>query len=154
MNCQTIPSNLIPAVYLNQAGVDYARLVPTHPMEKSEWDDALGTCRHVVADLIYDGKWPDPLPPPPDTTPEVGEPDVNGGQTRSEQVVSDDFANFWTSLPASAHVAATATAVHTLQSCLQSRILRRLYPNYWASTPGSLALDAQREQERWNLARP
>ena len=148
-----LSQSLRPAAYLKQAEADYARLVPTHPMEASEWQDGLAVCRELAADLIYAGKWPEQAALP-DILPEVGEPLANGGLTRSEQLVSSDLVQFWNSLPQSGHVAPMATAIHTCQSMLQSRILRRMFPDYWASTPSALNLDATAEQQRWNLAIP
>lgn len=137
-----------PAVYLQRAAADYARLVPTHPMEAQEFQDGLDACKKLASDLVYAGGWPEDVVLPP-REPKVGDPEANGGLTRSEQLVSQDLASFWTALPQSGHVAAMASAVHLCQGALQSRVLRRLYPNYWMSSPGSLQRDAQVERERW-----
>ena len=138
------------AAYWQRAADDYARLVPTHPMEAEEWHDGLAACRQLATDLVYQGQWPAQASPE-GSLPEPGEPEANGGLTRSEQQVSHDLVQFWNSLPQAGHVAAMATAVHSCQSALQSRILRRLHPDYWVSTPGSLQRDAQFEKERWGL---
>jgi len=141
-----------PAAYLQRAAQHYAQLVPTHPMEVEEWADALAACRQLTSDLIYQGQWPaQAIPEAANSKPE--EPEANGGLTKSEQLVSQDLVQFWNSLPQAGHAAALATAVHTCQSTLQSRILRRLYPDYWVSTPGSLQRDAQVERERWKSPR-
>lgn len=139
-----------PAVHLKRAAADYARLVPTHPMEAQEFRDGLDACKQLASDLAYDGNWPEDVVLPP-RDPQVGDPEANGGLTRSEQLVSQDLAQFWTALPGHSHVAAMATAVHACQGALQSRVLRRLYPTYWMSTPGSLQQDAKVERERWKL---
>lgn len=138
----------MPAAYLTRAAENYTRLVPTHPMEAAEWQDGLDACRQLAADLVFQGKWPEVTPGPP-AIPPVKEPESQGGLTRSEQLVSHDLVQFWNSLPQAGHVTAVASAVHACQSTLQSRILRRLYPDYWMSTPNSLQQDAQAERERW-----
>ncbi|MBN9418096.1 hypothetical protein ABS71_09825 [bacterium SCN 62-11] len=123
-------------IYLERAAANYAKMVPTHPMEKQEFSEALEACRELT-DQFEPTALKDLEAP--------GEPAKNGGLTRSEQLVSQDLVNFWNCLPQGGHSAAVATAVHHCQSALQSRILRRDYPNYWMSTPGSLQQDAQNE---------
>lgn len=123
-------------IYLERAAANYAKMVPTHPMEKQEFSEALESCRQLTDQFE------------PTALKELeapGEPAQNGGLTRSEQLVSQDLVNFWNCLPQGGHSAAVATAVHHCQSALQSRILRRDYPNYWMSTPGSLEQDARNE---------
>lgn len=146
-----IPAHLAPAAYLQKAATDYKSLVPTHPMEKDEWEDGLAACKTLVTNTIYGGKWPENIPAIEEEV-KVGEPQANGGLTRTEQLLSQDLVNFWNSLPQGGHIAQIATVVHTCQSTLESRILRRAYPDYWTNIPGSLAQDASAEKERWNLA--
>lgn len=129
-------------VYLDRAAANYAKMVPTHPMEKQEFREALEQCRQLTDS--FEPTQLKPLEAP-------GEPVENGGLTRSEQLVSQDLINFWNCLPHGGHSAAVATAVHHCQSALQSRILRRDYPNYWMSTPGSLEQDARNEENLYSL---
>lgn len=123
-------------IYLDRVAAHYARLVPTHPMEKQEFSEALQSCRDLTDQFQPTAQIE--LRPP-------GEPEKNGGLTGTEQLISQDLVNFWNCLPQGGHSAAVATAVHHCQSALQSRILRRAYPDYWMSTPGSLQQDAQNE---------
>ncbi len=125
-------------IYLDRAAAHYAKLVPTHPMEKQEFSAALQSCRDLTDQFQPTAEIE--LSPP-------GAPEKNGGLTRTEQLISQDLVNFWNCLPQAGHSAAVATAVHHCQSALQSRILRRAYPDYWMSTPGSLQQDARNEEK-------
>jgi len=129
-------------IYLERAAANYAKLVPTHPMEKGEFQEAIKTCEKLTDQFI-------PTAEKELTAP--GDPEKSGGLTRSEQLVSQDLVNFWNCLPQGGHSAAVATAVHNCQSALQARILRRAYPDYWVSSPGALQKDAQVESERWKV---
>ena len=127
-------------IYLERAANNYAKLVPTHPMEKAEFEEALKICQELTDKFTPTEEKDLNLP---------GEPEKSGGLTRSEQLVSQDLVNFWNCLPQGGHSAAVATAVHHCQSALQARILRRAYPDFWMSSPGALQKDAQTESERW-----
>jgi len=127
-------------IYLERAAANYAKLVPTHPMEKAEFQDALQAFQELTDDFT-------PTQEKDLTAP--GDPEKSGGLTRSEQLISQDLVNLWNCLPQGGHTAAVATAVHSCQSALQARILRRAYPDYWMSSPGALQKDAQVESERW-----
>ena len=125
-------------IYLDRAAANYARMVPTHPMEKQEFSEALQSCRDLT----------DQFQPTADKDlSQPGPPEKNGGLTRTEQMISQDLLNFWNCLPQGGHTAAVATAVHHCQSALQARILRRAFPDYWMSTPGSLEQDARNEEK-------
>ena len=147
-----------PAAHLDRAAKDYMSLVPTHPTEQDEFLHGATEIQKVVSEVLYGGRWPEsgelPELPHPKTP---GAPKENGGLTKSEQLVSDDLIQLYRKTVGSASPQQhkrLATAIHLCQSGLQGRVLRRDYPNYWMSNPGSLELDAQREASRWAQIRP
>ena len=142
-----------PAAHLERAAQEYLNLVPTHPTEQEEFLHGASEVQKVVAEVLYGGHWPesDELPELP-SSKRPGSPKDNGGLTRSEQLVSDDLIQLYRKTVGSAtpqQHKRLATAIHLCQSGLQGRILRRDYPNYWMSAPGSLERDSQRESTRW-----
>ncbi len=142
-----------PAAHLERAAQEYLNLVPTHPTEQEEFLHGASEVQKVVAEVLYGGHWPesDELPELP-SSKRPGAPKDNGGLTRSEQLVSDDLIQLYRKTVGSAtpqQHKRLATAIHLCQSGLQGRILRRDYPNYWMSAPGSLERDSQRESTRW-----
>ena len=145
------------AGFLNRAAGEYLSLVQTHPSEFSEFHHGLGEVQDVVGEILYGGRWPEDseIPALP-RQPHPGQPSENGGLTRSEQLASSDLVELYRSTAPSvknpAQHAKLASAIHLLQSGLQGRVLRRDYPNYWLSSPGSLQQDAQREEKRWGLS--
>ena len=144
-----------PAAFLNRATGEYLALVPTHPSDRDEFLHGVEQIQSVVAEAMYGGRWPEdsgrptlPAPGPP------GSPAKNGGQTKSEQLVANDFISLYREV--APHVQhdpqlhkRLASSIHICQSSLQSRVLRRDYPDYYFSLPGSLAQDAEREAARW-----
>ena len=75
--------------------------MPTHPMEKEEFMEALKTCQDLTEKFTPTEERDLTLP---------GEPEKSGGLTRSEQLVSQNLVNFWKCLPQGGHSAAVATA--------------------------------------------
>ena len=72
----------------------------------------------------------------------------------SEQLVANDFISLYREV--APHVQhdpqmhkRLASSIDICQSSLQSRVLRRDYPDYYFSLQGSLAQDAEREAARW-----
>lgn len=142
-----------PAAHLERAGGEYFSLVHTHPTERDEFSHGVRELQGAIADILYGGRWPEPeeMPALPGQA-RPGTPADNGGLTRSEQLISNDLVSIYRKTRPSANPAQhkrLVTAMHLCQSGLQSRVLRRDYPNYWMSTPGTLAQDAQREMNRW-----
>jgi len=145
-------ADLKPKAYLQRASSEFLKLIPTHPQEQDEFMSGATEVREMVSEILYGGEWPDDeVSLPPHQQP--GSPATNGGLTRSEQLISNDLIQIYRIT--SPHVREPeqhkrlASAIHSCQSGLQSRVLRRDYPNYWMSTPGSLERDADREKERW-----
>jgi hypothetical protein len=143
-----------PAAHLNRADAEYSKLVPTHPSDSEEFSHGVESIKAIVAEVMYGGRWPEDSELPNLGSPaKPGEPARNGGQTRSEQLVANDLIDIYREV--SPHVKTTeqhkrlASSIHICQSGLQSRVLRRDYPDYYFSLPGSLDKDAQREAGRW-----
>ena len=142
-----------PAAHLDRAADEFFALIPTHPSAAEEFAHGLQEIKNVVGEILYGGRWPEQqeLPKLP-AHKQPGEPKKNGGLTRSEQLVSNDLIEVYRKTASSANPEQhkrLASAIHLCQSGLQGRVLRRDYPDYWMSSPGSLARDAQREQARW-----
>lgn len=148
--------HLEPAAHLHRAAGEYFALVATHPTEMAEFEHGLTEVQAVVGEIMYGGEWPEAeeLPQLPGHS-FPGEPKDNGGLSRSEQLVSEDFVQIYrktvNSIKNPDQHKRLASAIHLCQSGLQGRVLRRDYPNYWMSTQGTLEHDAQREKQRWGL---
>ena len=145
-----------PASHLQRAASEFFSLVATHPSATEEFQHGLNEVKDIVGDIMYGGQWPEPngLPKLPSHS-FPGEPSKNGGLSRSEQLVSEDFVLIYrktvNSVRNPQQHKRLASAIHLCQSVLQGRVLRRDYPNYWMSSPGTLQQDARREQQRWKL---
>lgn len=143
-----------PAAHLHRAANEFLSLVPTHPTERDEFLEGAGEIQKIVAEVLYGGRWPEAQEMPNlSAPPKPGEPAQNGGLSRSEQLVSNDLIELYRKTSPSVSTPQQhkrlARAIHLCQSGLQSRVLRRDYPNYWMSSPGSLQKDAEREAARW-----
>ncbi|MCA9779296.1 MAG: hypothetical protein KC800_21365 [Candidatus Eremiobacteraeota bacterium] len=148
-------SEFRPAAFLNRASGEYLALVPTHPSDRDEFVAGVEQIQSVVAEAMYGGRWPEDseLPSLP-AQGRPGDPARNGGQTMSEQLVANDLIALYREV--APHVQHNpqmhqrlASSIHVCQSGLQSRVLRRDYPDYYFSLPGSLQQDAEREAARW-----
>lgn len=143
-----------PAAHLGRAQQVFEGLVATHPSERDEFQQGVLEIRQIVGEVLYGGRWPEPQELPqlgPSKRP--GPPAENGGLTRSEQLVSEDLINLYRktapAVTSPQQHKRLASAIHLCQSGLQGRVLRRDYPDYWMSSPGTLAQDAAQEQQRW-----
>lgn len=142
------------AAHLERATQEFLDLVATHPTEQEEFLHGAQEIQKIVSEILYDGRWPDAeeMPKLP-AHKKPGSREDNGGLTKSEQLVSDDLVLIYRKTSGSVKTPdqhkRLAFAIHLCQSGLQGRVLRRDYPTYWMSSPGTLEKDAQREAERW-----
>lgn len=134
------------------SGHELAGWVPTHPTEREELGIAYNELMKFVGKTLFGGEVPGDIKPSQPTRPPVP-PEQAGGMTRSEQMGMNHLVAFYREasplMKTPQQQKVLVFAMHQVQNQFMGRIVRRQHPDYWTTIPGSLAADAQRENQRW-----
>lgn len=148
----TISPRRSAASRLLTSGHELARLVSTHPTEYEELSTAYQQLSEFVGQTLFGGTIPGDIPLAPADKP-VRPPAEAGGMTGSEQMAMNHLVSFYREasalMPSQQHHKKLVLAMHQVQNQLMGRVLRRDYPDFYLSIPGSLEADQQQEDQRW-----